>query len=155
MTIPAAAKPTPIPQFDISSPLIEKSGNLSTRGLQRVERLRGYVSGMGRIIPCSCSSSSNVYTLTPNGNGEEDGEAPLIEGYVFGDIYLFVADASSTGSVTATVVPKTGTLDTLKVYINGGGSQAGNTDITSGHVYLGVYAYNLDSGAGGIVIRHP
>lgn len=156
MTIPAAAKPTPIPRIDISTPLVEpRSGVPSTQGLQRIERLRGYVSGMGRIIPCSCSSSSNKLTLTPNGHGDEDGEAPVIEGYRFGDIYLFVADANSTGAVTATVVPKTGTLSTLKVYISGGSTQAGNGDITSGLVYLGVYAYNLDSNAGGIVIRHP
>lgn len=155
MTIPADAKPTPIPKFEISAPLVEKTGELSTRGVQRMEQLRGYVSGMGRIIPCSCSSLSNVLTLTPNGHGDEDGDAPRIEGYVFGDIYLFVADANSTGSVTATVVPKTGTLATLKVYINGGASQAGAADVTSGHVYLGVYAYNLDANAGGIVIRHP
>jgi hypothetical protein len=94
-------------------------------------------------------SVSNFLTLTPNDN------APLIEGYRFGDIYLFVADASSTNSVTATVVPKTGSLSTLKVYITGGAAQAGNGDITSGRVYMGVYAYNLDSDAGGIVIRHP
>lgn len=46
-------------------------------------------------------------------------------------------------------------LDALKVYITGGAAQAGNGDITAGLVYLGVYAYNLDSNAGGIVIRHP
>jgi hypothetical protein len=150
MSIPAAAKPTPIPRIDLTSPLVDsRSGIPTSQGLQRLERLRGYVSSMGRIIPCSCSSSSNVLTLTPN------DDAPLIEGYRFGDIYLFVADASSTGSVTATLVPKTGTLDTLKVYISGGGSQAGNGDISSGHVYMGVYVYSLDSDNGGIVIRHP
>lgn len=156
MAIPAAAKPTPIPRIDISTPLVDpRSGVPSAQGLQRLERQRGYVSGMGRIIPCSASTTSNHITLTPNGHGTEDGEAPLIEGYRFGDIYLFVADADATSSVTATVVPKTGTLATLKVYITGGAAQAGNGDITSGRVYMGVYHYALDSNVGGIVIRHP
>lgn len=158
MTIPAAAKPTPIPRIDVSGPLVEVShgyGSPTPQALQKLERFRAYVTGMGRIIPCSASTSSNHITLTPNGHGDEDGESPLLEGYRFGDVYLFVADASSTSSVTATVVPKSGALSTLKVYIGGGSAQAGNGDITAGLVYLGVYAYNLDSDAGGIVIRHP
>lgn len=156
MSIPADAKPTPLNRALAHWPVVDKATGLySPQELDRQERARAYVTGMGRIIPCSCSTTSNVLTLTPNGHGTEDGEAPLIEGYRFGDIYLFVADASTTASVTATVVPKTGTLATLKVYITNGAAQAGNGDITSGRVYMGVYAYNLDSNAGGIVIRHP
>jgi hypothetical protein len=156
MSIPAAAKPTPIPPANAEVAVVDRSSGLYTlQELQRQERMRGYVSGMGRIIPCMCVSSSNFLTLTPNGVAGESGEAPVIEGYKFGEIYLFVADASSTGNVTATVVPKTGALATIKVYINGGAAQAGNGDITSGRVYLGVYVYSLDSDNGGIVIRHP
>ena len=156
MTIPAGAKHTPLNRALANFPVVDKSTGIYTpQELDRQERARAYVTGAGRIIPCSCVSSSNFLTLTPNGHGDEDGEGPLIEGYRFGDIYLFVADASSTASVTATVVPKTGTLATLKVYIASGATQAGNGNITSGNVYLGVYAYNLDSNAGGIVIRHP
>jgi hypothetical protein len=150
MSIPAAAKPTPIPRIETSTRLVDpKTGVPDLQGLRRFEPLRAYVTGMGRIIPCSCVSDSNVLTLSPN------DEAPLIEGYRFGDIYLFVADASATGNVTATLVPKTGSLSVLKVYINGGASQAGNGDITADRVYMGVYHYGLDANAGGIVIRHP
>lgn len=123
--------------------------------LRRQAELRNYIVGMGRMIPCACASSSNVLTLTPNGHGTADGEAPLLEGYRFGDMYLFVADANATGAVTATVRPKAGTLSTLKVYINGGASQAGAGDITAGHVYIGVFHYALDGNNGGIVVRHP
>jgi hypothetical protein len=155
MTVPAAAKPAPLPRLNANAPVSDRNGLPSMEAIQYFERVRNDVAGGGRIIPCSCSTSSNFLTLTPNGHGSEDGESPLIGGYRFGDMYLFVADANSTNSVTATVVPKHGTLDTLKVYIGNGSAQAGNGDITSGLVYLGIYAYNLDSDAGGIVIRHP
>jgi hypothetical protein len=162
MAIPADAKPTPLPGLNANVPTIGEGGRASLEMLQHAERIRSYVSGAGRIIPCSCSSSSNLLTLTPNGHGDEDGEGPVIEGYRFGDCFLFVADANSTGSVTARVaLRKAGPaasipyLTTLKVYISNGSAQAGNGDITSGLVYLGIYAYNLDSNNGGIVIRHP
>lgn len=155
MAIPAAAKHRSLPRIDANTPLYGRDGLPNLEGMRRHSEVRNYIVGSGRIIPCSASTSSNHITLTPNGHGDEDGEAPLIEGYRFGDVYLFVADASSTNSVTAALVPKSGTLDTLKVYINGGASQAGNGDVTANRVYIGVYAYNLDSNAGGIVIRHP
>jgi hypothetical protein len=156
VSIPTAAKPTPIDLPNVNVPVVDpKTGLLTQAEIIRQQRLRNYVVGGGRIVPCLCVSSSNVLTLTPNGHGDEDGIGPLIEGYRFGDMYLFVADASSTGSVTGTVVPKSGSLSTLKFYINGGASQAGNTDITAGRVYIGVYVYSLDSNAGGIVVRHP
>jgi hypothetical protein len=155
MSIPSSAKARPIASPSDRLPVIGGGGAYAIDELRRQNHLRDYVVGMGRIIPCSCISAANVLTLTPNGHGAEDGVGPLLEGYRFGDIYLFVADASSTGSVTATVVPKSGALATLKVYINGGAAQAGNGDITAGRVYLGVYVYSLDANAGGIVIRHP
>jgi hypothetical protein len=155
MSIPSAAKARPIASPSDRLPVVGEGGTYGIDELRRQNHLRDYVVGMGRIIPCSASTTSNVITLTPNGHGSEDGVGPVLEGYRFGDIYLFVADASSTASVTATVVPKSGALATLKVYITGGAAQAGNGDITAGRVYMGVYAYNLDTNAGGIVIRHP
>ena len=156
MSIPFLAKPTPIDSPNISFPAVDPETGLYTpQELRRQNKLRNYVVGMGRIIPCLCASSSNLLTLTPNGSGAEDGESPLIEGYRFGDMFLFVADANSTGAVTATVVPKSGTLATIKVYINGGASQAGAGDVSADRVYLGVFAYNVDGGNGGLVIRHP
>lgn len=142
MSIPAAAKPTPIPRIDVSTRLVNpQTGVPETHGLQRIERLRSYVTGMGRIIPCSCVSAGNFLTLSPNGNGGEDGESPLIEGeYKLGDGFIFELDASSTGNVTATVVPKTGTLPTLPVHIDDGATQAGNGDLVAGNLYIAYFA---------------
>lgn len=158
MTIPSAAKHKPLDLPQPSFPAVDpRTGLYSASELQRQANARNYVVGMGRIIPCSCVSASNVLTLTPNGNAGQDGESPVLEDdYKFGDVFLFVADASATGSVTAKVITKAGNaLATIKVYITGGAAQAGNGDITAGRVYMGVYAYNLDANAGGIVIRHP
>jgi hypothetical protein len=153
MAIPAAAKPTPIPRIDVSTRLVDpKTGVPDTHGLQRIERLRGYVSGMGRCIPCA-ASGTNVITLTPNGHGSEDGEAPVIEKYVFGDSYLFWAAETSTGDVTATVVPKTGTLSTLKVFVDDGAAQATTGDVVQNSVYEAFYAPHLDANNGGLVLK--
>ncbi len=111
-----------------------------------MERHRSYINGMGRIIPCSASSSSNVITLTPN------DAAPSIEGYIFGDCFPFWADATSTGSVTATVVPKTGTLDTLKVYLGDSITQAGSGKVVINQFYMAQYLPIADSNAGGFVL---
>jgi len=157
VTIPSASKHKPLDPPNANVSVVDtRTGHYTMQELQRQQKVRNYVVGMGRIIPCSASTTSNVITLRPNGHGGEDGESPLLEGFRFGDVFLFVADAGSTGSVTAKVITKAGTeLTTLKVYINGGASQAGNGDITAGRVYMGVYVYSLDSNNGGIVIRHP
>lgn len=153
MSIPAAAKPTPIPRIDLSTRLVNpENGVPDTHGLQRIERLRAYVTGMGRRIPCA-ASGTDVITLTPNGHGSEDGEAPVIEGYVFGDSYLFWAENTSTADVTATVVPKTQTLATLKVYIDDGATQATAGDVVQDSVYEAFYAPHLDSNNGGLVLK--
>jgi hypothetical protein len=161
MAIPAAAKPTPLPRLNANSPLAGGfNGGPSIDALQHFERMRGYVVGAGRIIPCSATSSSNLYTLIPNGTGGEDGESPLLEGdYKFGDCFLFVADAASTGSVTARVALKRQSgqitdvyLDTINVYKTHGTVAAGNGDILEDGVYLAVYAYHLNSNAGGLVL---
>lgn len=150
MSIPTAAKPKPLAPPNDNIPAVDpRSGLYTMPELQRQQTLVNHNNGGGRIIPCSCVSDSNVLTLTPN------DASPLLEGYRFGDMYLFVADANATGAVTGTVVPKTGALSTLKFYITGGAAQAGSGDITAGRVYIGVYVYSLDSNAGGIVIRHP
>ena len=155
MSIPTAAKPTPIDRPNANIPAVDsKSGHWTIDELQRQTKLRNYVVGGGRIIPCSCAGT-NVLTLTPNGHGTEDGESPLLEKYVFGDAYLFWAENNSTGAVTGTVVPKSGTLATLKVYRANGATQAGSGDVVANSVYLAFYAPHLDSNAGGLVIRHP
>jgi hypothetical protein len=78
---------------------------------------------------------------------------PLIEKYVDYEIFAFVAANGSTGSVTMTVVPRKGTLATLKAYKTNGSAQAGNTDIVAGSLYFAIYNDALDSGSGGFVIK--
>jgi len=92
-------------------------------------------------------TSSNVITLTPL------DASPHLEGYRAYDSFVFAADATTDGSVTATVVPRTGTLGTLKVYKTDGAAQAGSGDIVSGSLYILSYADHLDSSAGGFVVK--
>jgi hypothetical protein len=73
-----------------------------------------------------------------------------LEGYKFGDAFLFWAENNSTGAVTATVVPKTGTLATLPVHINNGASQAGAGDVLEDALYLAFYTPHL--GASGVFV---
>ena len=135
MTIPNAARPSPIKSVDAKVALVDPgSGKPSIHGLGQQESLRQYVNGAGRIIPCSASTTSNVITLTPN------DASPLLEKYVFGDVFVFWADATTSADVTATVVANPGqsgstALATLKVYRNGGQSQAGSGDIIAGRLY--------------------
>jgi hypothetical protein len=102
---------------------------------------------MNRVTPCNASSVSNVITLTPL------TASPLIEAYRDFEIYGFVADASSTGSVTMTVVPKKGSLATIKAYKSNGATQAGSGDVVSGSFYLAIYVDSLDGGNGGFVLK--
>jgi hypothetical protein len=102
---------------------------------------------MNRVTPCNASTTSNVITLTPLPS------APLIEGYRDFEIYGFVADATTSASVTMTVVPKSGVLATLKAYKSSGATQAGNGDVVSGSFYLAVYCDHLDTAAGGFVLK--
>ena len=147
MTIPAEAKVTPLPKPDSLAQFIEPaSGSLTSHGLQLLAKFRDYVNGGNRVIPCS-ASGTNVITLTPN------DATPFLEKYVDHEIFVFVAASTSTGTVTATVVPKTGTLSTLKVYVSGGSTQANAGDVVSGRLYLAIYNSALDGGSGGLVLK--
>lgn len=147
MTIPTAAIGTPIPTLDRTVPMLQQGANVPSLELILLfQKWREFVVGMNRVTPCN-ATGTNVITLTPL------DASPLIEKYVDYDSYRFIAENSSTGAVTATVVPKAGTLATLKVYKNNGSSQAGNGDIIAGNLYELVYADVLDTGAGGFVLR--
>ena len=146
MSIPTASKPSPIPALTGNVPLIDVKTGLPTQEfLLAYERLRMQISGGNRIIPCSASMTSNLITLTPN------DDSPLLEGYRDYDIFIFAADATSDGEVTATVSPKTGSLATLKVYDSDGASQTTTGGIVSDSVYALIFADHLDSAAGGFV----
>lgn len=143
MTIPTAYRPTPIPDLDGNVPICDpKTGLPTMQFLQAYERFRNYVNGGNRVIPCSASTTSNVITLTPN------DATPLLEGYRDYDVFVFSADATATGDVTATVVPKTGVLPTLNVY-DDVSTQTTTGGITSGDMYMLMFSDALNSGSNG------
>lgn len=146
MTIPAAAKATPLPYANAARPFVDDGGMLTVHGTKVLSAHRENVVGANRITPCS-ASGTNTITLTPNDS------APIIEKYVDYEHFPFVAANNSTGAVTMTVVPRTGTLATLKAYKTRGSAQAGAGDITAGLFYEAVYVDSLDSGAGGFVLQ--
>lgn len=147
MTIPAAARPNPIPAPNKLVALTNRDGTLSTAGLQMLEQWRDYSLGTSRIIPCESGFAANVYTLTPR------APACVIEKYCDYDGFAFVAAGSSTGAVTAKVSTGDGDLATLKVFKSNGASQAGNGDIVAGSFYFAFYVDALDSAAGGFVLK--
>lgn len=151
--IPDAARPTPINSVDAKVAQVDpKTGLPSVSGLRQQDNLRRYVNGAGRIIPCSASTTSNVITLTPN------DASPLLEKYVFGDVFVFWADATTSGAVTAKVVANPGQagsapLSTLKVYTAANGAQAGAGSVLSSGLYALFYVPTLDSSNGGFVAQ--
>lgn len=146
MTIPAAAKATPLPRANVGRPIVDTdTGGLTQHGGQVLTAMREHIVGSNRITPCS-ASGTNLVTLTPNDS------APLHQGYVDYEFFPFVAANNSTGAVTMTVVPRKGTLPTLKAYKTRGAAQAGAGDITAGLLYTAVYVDSLDASAGGFVL---
>lgn len=119
---------------------------LTQYGLQTLEQMWNQLSATFGIVPCEATTALNVITLRPRLNGEG--------GRTYGDhmAFSFVADATTTGSVTAKVVGDN-TLATIKVYIDGGATQAGNNDILINRLYLLFYNSALDTGAGGLVLK--
>ncbi len=147
MTISAAATGTPIPKVNSLVQFVDpKTGVLSEHGNQLLSAWYNFIVGMNRVTPCN-AAGTNVITLTPL------DAAPLIEKYTDFEIYGFTAANTSTGAVTATVVPKKGTLATLKVYKTDGAAQATTNDIVAGSFYWLVYVDSLDTGAGGFVLK--
>lgn len=147
MSIAAAAKGTPLAKAVSTYQFVDiQTGNLTDYGMQHLNQLRNFIVGMNRVTPCN-ASGKNVITLTPL------DASPLIESYVDYEIYAFVAEQTSDGAVTGTVVPRKGALATVKFYKTGGSAQAGAGDVVAGSLYLGVYNDALDAGAGGIVLK--
>lgn len=147
MSISTAATGTPINKPNGTFPFVDMTtGNLTSGGLQFLNQWYNFIVGMNRITPCN-ASGTNVITLTPL------AASPLITGYVDYEIYSFVGAVTSTGPVTGTVVPATGTLPTIKFFKTNGAAQADSGDVVAGSHYLGVFVDSLDSGNGGIVIR--
>ena len=145
MTI--AATPTPISRPNGVFPIVDiTTGNLTQYGLSLLNQYYNFIVGMNRVTPCN-ASGTNVVTLTPL------DASPLISRYADFEIYSFVAASTSTGAMTMTVVPQSGTLATLKAYKSNGATQANTGDVVAGSHYLAIYVDSLDAGVGGFVIR--
>lgn len=130
------------------TPFIDpRSGELTTHGLQMLDELWRQIAAGHVIIPCQATTAANVITLAPKMH-EEGARA-------YGDHMTFaaVADATTTGAVTAMVASPSRTLSTIKVYKDGGSTQAGNNDIILNRLYLFIYNSALDSAAGGFVLK--
>lgn len=148
MTVPSQYITNPILSPNPRIPWIDaQTGQLSTTGLQMLQQMFTAIQGLTPTIACDEAFAANVYTLTPV------NIAPNVPNYFDYWSFAFVATNTSTGSVTATVVPRTGTLPTLKVYKTNGSAQAGAGDIVSGLFYVLYFVDSLDSGNGGLVLK--
>jgi len=147
MTISTAGTLAPLSRINGEVPVVDvQTGKLTEYGVQVFNGWYNHINGSNRIIPCN-ASGQNVITLTPL------AASPLIDKYNDYEVFAFVGVDTSTGSVTATVVPRKGALATLKVYTSPGLAQAGSGDVDSSGLYLLVYNDALDGGAGGFVLK--
>lgn len=126
-----------------------QTGKPSKHLVALLTQLRDYVLGSGRIVPCDAGGTANAIVLTPN-----NPVSPIMSGYAEHDGFAFTASASSSASVTASVISRDGnSMGSLKVYKTNGSAQAGNGDIVSGLFYVAFYVSSLDSGNGGLVLK--
>lgn len=147
MVAPAAQATSILPP-NAQIPFINpQNGLLTNPALQVLQQIQTLINGLTPPIGCTATFASNKYTLTPL------SIAPNVPSYLFSQAFMFVAPASSTGLVTATVVPAKGVLATLKVFKTNGSAQATAGDITINLFYLLYYVDSLDSGNGGFVLK--
>lgn len=147
MSISDDATGTPLSKPNGLFPFIDlQTGCLSEHGLGLLTQYYNFIVGMNRLTPCN-AIGKNVITLTPL------SASPLIEKYVDYEVFTFVATQTSDASVTMTVVPKNGSLATLKAYKTNGAAQAGSGDIVGGSLYFAIYNDALDSAVGGFVVK--
>jgi len=147
MPISAAAQQTPVVTPSTNLQFVNKDGILTQTGKLVLQQYHDFMVNMARIIPANATTASNVITLTllPI--------QPVVTQYAIFDTYGFVADATSTGLITAFVSTATGPLPALNVYKNNGGAQATTGDVTITRQYFLTYVDSLNAGAGGFVLR--
>lgn len=145
MSIATSAQPAPIVPVSVGLQLTDQKGLITGNGKQALQGLRNYVVNMCRTFPCNATALSNVITLTLL------SVQPEVRQYASYDAFAFVAPSDSTGAVSAKVVTETGTLATLKVYLNNG-NQAGAGAIKANALYRFYYNDALSGGDGGFVI---
>ena len=142
MAAPAPSVLTPNPRI----PMAHKDGSMTIPTLQMLQQHAQILNGSVPAVPSTATHASNVYTLTPY------QVSPQFLNYYDFQTFPFIAPASSTGNVTATIIPQTGVLDTLPVYKSNGASQAGNGDVVANRLYTLTYHSSLNSGNGGFTI---
>lgn len=118
-----------------------RDGRLSPGGMSFLEQMWRQVVAGFVVVPCE-ASGTNALTLTPILH--QEGGATYADGMLFS----FVAVATSTGAVTAVL----GDLPSVKVYKDGGATQAGSGDVVASDLHLAAYVAALDSGNGGLVL---
>lgn len=143
--MPQAIAPSP-PQRTFQFVDIE-TGTLTEYGISFLEGLWRQLAPGFPAIPCEFAMASNVISLTPS--LDEEGAAS----YATGMIFSALANATSTGDLTAKVRSGTKELATIKVLKDGGSTVATTGDVTSGKLYLFCYHANLDGGAGAFVLK--
>ena len=150
MTIPASARPSPIPAPNAAMQFTDpRTGRLTSFGIQLLAQWRAERLGCSRVIPCE-AVGTNVITLTPR------APVAVVEKYADFDAFAFIGQITSTAAVTARVQPDPDTdnmLTTLKVYTASGAAQAGSGAIVAGLFYIAWYVHSLDSGNGGLVLK--
>lgn len=122
------------------------NGYLTSYGLQTLEQMWRQISASFGPIPCVATNTVNFYTLTPI--LQKEGARS------YGDYmsWIFMSPFTSTGAVTMNIMGDAA-LDTIKVYIDGGDTQAGLNDIRINRLYTVFYNSALDGGAGGFVLK--
>lgn len=148
MSIPSTAQAPPIQAPILKFPWVDiKTGILTLTAQQFIQQLFQFVVGMNRVIPCTCTHSSNNYALTSL------SPSPLIKQYADYDIYAFVASATSGGISSANLVTNGSAFQSLLLYKSNGATLVGAGDIVSGSLYLAIYNNALNGGLGGLVVK--
>jgi hypothetical protein len=147
MTITAAAQPKPIVSPNPGLRFTNESGNLTNNGRIALQQMHDFIVSISRIIPAEATTTSNTITLTLLDS------QPQVNQYGIFDTYTFIADATTTGNVSALVVTAQGTLSTLNVYKTNGSARAASGDVAQNLQYFMTYVDALNSGAGGFVLR--
>lgn len=149
MVSAAAMRPSltpPNPRIQLVETSKDKAGMLTSTGLSIMQQHHKTINGLTPVISCTCVNVGNVYTLTPF------NVSPDVLNYYSYFGFAFVASATSTGTVSATVVPTTGSLPTLPVLKSHGAAAAGANDLTVNLFYIFYYVDTLNSGNGAFVV---
>lgn len=129
--------------------LVDKDGILTNPGLQFLQQLWAQIAGNVQFFPTTATNTSNDYLLTTFPVGRTTDSSINLKSYADYMTFTFVAPFTSTGLVTANV----NSLGDLNVYKSNGAAQATTGDIVINSLYYLTYNSNLNSSAGGFVLK--